>query len=86
MPCIHVVPLFGGGQGNLCLSGPIIRFDKFVLNSGSGGAVTFSPDLTNLPQGTVISPGETWNFQHWTRDVNPTQTSNTSNGLEIQFH
>lgn len=79
------VPFFGGSQGNLCLGGQIIRFDQFVLSSGGMGAVTFSPDLLNLPQGIVLSPGETWNFQYWTRDLNPMQTSNTSNGIEIQF-
>ena len=79
------VPLFGGSQGNLCLGGQIVRFDGDVLNSGATGSVSFSPDLTDLPQNTVFSPGETWSFQYWTRDANPTPTSNTSNGLEIQF-
>jgi hypothetical protein len=79
------VPLFGGGQGNLCLGAPQIRFNQFVLNPGTSGRVDFAPDLTNLPQGILIQAGETWNFQYWHRDVNPGPTSNTSDGLAIAF-
>ena len=57
-----------------------------VLFSGSAGEMTFSPDLTNLPQGIVFQPGETWNFQLWYRDiVGPNFTSNTSDGLAVTF-
>jgi len=76
---------FGGSQGNLCVGTPILRFAGDVLNSGASGEFAFSPDLGSLPQGTVINPGETWNFQCWFRDLNPGSTSNTSNGLSIQF-
>jgi hypothetical protein len=79
------VGLFGGSQGNLCLGGSIVRFSKNVLNSGAAGSISFSPDLTALPQGTVISPGTQWNFQFWFRDNNPGATSNTSNGLAVKF-
>jgi hypothetical protein len=79
------VGLFGGSQGNLCLGGSILRFSTNVLNSGAAGSVSFSPDLTALPQGTVISPGTQWNFQFWFRDSNPGVTSNTSNGLAVNF-
>ncbi len=79
------VPLFGGSQGNLCLGSPQIRFSQFVLNPGTSGRVDFAPDLTNLPQGTVIQAGETWSFQYWYRDQNPSSTSNTSNGVAIAF-
>lgn len=79
------VPLFAGGQGNLCVGGPQIRFMQNIVNSGAGGAVSFSPDFANLPQGTVFEAGSTWNFQLWFRDNNPTQTTNTSNGVEVSF-
>ena len=79
------VGLFGGSQGNLCLGGSMVRFSKNVLNSGAAGSVSFSPDLTALPQGTVIAPGTQWNFQFWYRDSNPGATSNTSNGLAVDF-
>jgi len=77
---------FGGSQGNLCLGSPLVRFAGNVLNTGALGAVTFSPDLTALPGGTVISPGETWSFQMWYRDNNPGSTSNTTDGLQIPFN
>jgi hypothetical protein len=79
------VGLFAGSQGNLCLGGSILRFSANVLNSGSAGSVSFSPDLTSMPQGTVIAPGSQWNFQFWFRDSNPSTTSNTSNGLAVNF-
>ena len=34
----------------------------------------------------AIQSGETWNFQAWFRDSNPTATSNFTDGLEIQFN
>jgi len=84
------VPLFGGGMGNLCLAAPIYRLSTppsgQVLDSGPHSV---GVDLTALPQPTGAVPavvGETWNFQAWFRDVvGGTQTSNTSDGLEIRF-
>ncbi|MCP3917467.1 MAG: hypothetical protein GY711_18130 [bacterium] len=79
------VPSFGASQGNLCLALPIVRFSSHILVASSTNEVGFAPDLTRLPQGTVFQPGETWNFQLWFRDVNPGQTSNTTDGLAITF-
>ena len=84
------VPLFGGGMGNLCLGGKIYRLNQpptgEVLFSGPGGVMTFSPDLTILPGGVVLQPGETWNFQLWFRDVvGPIFTHNTSDGLAVTW-
>ena len=31
----------------------------------------------------TVSSGQAWNFQFWYRDVNPTSTSNFSNGVEL---
>ena len=73
------------GQGFLCIGNPQIRFNGFILSSGAGGAVSFSPDLDNLPQNAQIVAGDTWNFQMWHRDNNPTTTSNFSTPLEILF-
>lgn len=76
----------GGSQGDLCLDMPIGRFNSSVASSGPGGQILFDVDLTALPQGTgtvAAMPGETWNFQTWYRDVNPTPTSNFTNGLAI---
>lgn len=79
------VPLFGGGQGNLCLASPIVRFSADVLDTGALGTISFQPQLGNLPQGTVVQPGEAWNFQLWFRDSNPDLTSNTSNAVCVEF-
>ena len=77
------VPFFGGSQGVLCVGAPLYRFSGNVLGSGASGVMTFSPDFQNLPSGATFNHGSTWNFQLWYRDMNPGQTSNTSNGIEI---
>ncbi len=81
----------GGSDGNLCLGGSIGRYvgPNQVKQAGETGSISLLIDLTSTPQptGTVsISPGETWNFQGWYRDVNMTgPTSNLTNGLEVSF-
>ncbi len=79
------LPLFGSSQGNLCLSLPIVRFSDDILVSSTSGEMVFVPDLSKLPQGTTVQPGDTWNFQLWFRDSNPMPTSNTTNGLALTF-
>ena len=54
--------------GVLCLGAPQLRFNQDVLDSGTAGSMSFSPDLTSLPQGQVVQAGETWYFQLWHRD------------------
>ena len=81
----------GGSQGNLCLGGSIGRYVGAgqILNSGAGGSFELQLDLTQTPTPTglvAISPGETWNFQTWHRDVaGGSATSNFTNGLSIAF-
>ncbi|MCP3919929.1 MAG: hypothetical protein GY711_30740 [bacterium] len=72
-----------GSQGNLCLGGSIVRFSGDILNSGAAGVVSFHPDPLDLPGGTVWMPGDTWNFQFWTRDGQG--PSNFSDGATIIF-
>jgi glucose/arabinose dehydrogenase len=79
------IPGFGGSQGNLCLGAPILRFATDVVVSGPAGVFKFTPDLTGLPGGATVLAGEEWRFQCWYRDVNPGQTSNTSDGLAVRF-
>ncbi|MCP3918077.1 MAG: PQQ-dependent sugar dehydrogenase [bacterium] len=79
------LPLFGGSQGNLCLGTPIVRFAGDVQNSGATGSVSFQPDFGNLPNGTTLEVGDSWNFQYWYRDQNPGITSNTTAGVEVQL-
>lgn len=67
-----------GSQGLLCLGGSISRYGT-ILNTGSSGSFELAIDLTAIPQmsSTVAGvAGETWRFQAWHRDVNPTATSN----------
>ncbi len=79
------LPGFGGSQGVLCLGSPLVRFRSDVLLTSMEGTVNFQPDLLDLPEGTVVQPGEDWFFQLWYRDSNPTATSNTTAGLAISF-
>ena len=72
-------------QGVLCLGSPILRFSLHVLNSSPGGWAQFRPDPSNLPQGTVITPGSTWHFQYWYRDANPGSVSNLSEAVSLTF-
>jgi hypothetical protein len=43
--------------------------------------------MGNIPLTPVTSilAGETWNFQAWYRDLNPTNTSNFTDGLSVTF-
>ncbi len=69
-------------SGLLCLGAPQIRFTGNIQSSGSTGSVSFSPDLSNLPQGTAVQPGETWTFQLWHRDG---ASSNFSSSLSLTW-
>ena len=78
-----------GSQGNLCVSGQIGRHTANVLSTGAAGEFSLQLDLTAVPTpgGPVaISAGETWNWQAWFRDVNPTQTNNFTDGITIVFN
>ncbi|MDF1839581.1 MAG: hypothetical protein P1V35_17060 [Planctomycetota bacterium] len=79
-----------GSQGTLCVGGSIGRFNRpgEVQFSGTSGSVLMDIDLSNIPQPngpTAILPGETWNWQFWYRDNNPTSTSNLSDGNSVTF-
>jgi hypothetical protein len=83
------VPGFGGSQGNLCVGAPIVRLN--IPNTGqvdltdAVGTRSYSVAWDDVPAAATIAPGETWNFQLWFRDTNPTVTSNTSNGIQVMF-
>ena len=82
------IPGPGGSSGVLCLGAPTARFNSNVLVV-SAGEVSLSLDLTQVPLpptfAHAIIAGETWNFQLWFRDGNPTPTSNFSDGLTVTF-
>ena len=72
-------------QGNLCLAGPVARFNAAVQSSGAMGDFALEIDLMNIPITPPIAAlaGETWNFQAWFRDANPAPTSNFTDAVSI---
>jgi predicted extracellular nuclease len=77
-----------GSQGTLCLGGSIGRYSTSVLSSGSLGEVALQLDVTALatPNGPAAAmAGETWSFQYWYRDANPTSTSNFSVATQVTW-
>lgn len=87
-PTMIAIP--GVGQGYLCLAGAIGRYlqpGQVQLTDG-GGSVSLALDLsaTPTPLGFVaIAPGETWHFQCWYRDRNPTATNNLTHAVAVSF-
>ncbi|MEZ6018390.1 MAG: hypothetical protein R3F49_25065 [Planctomycetota bacterium] len=86
----NVVPNAGGSQGTLCLGGTVGRYNGagLVMTADAAGRMHLDLDLahTPTPVGTVaVVAGQTWRFQCWYRDVNPTVTSNFSDALELSF-
>lgn len=82
----NVIP--PGSQGRLCLGGSIGRYQTSVLNSGASGSFELAIDVTAIPEGPVFSAavaGDTWRFQAWFRDANPTATSNFTDAVAVTF-
>lgn len=80
----------GGSQGDLCLAGDIGRYvgPGQIQNSGASRSIALALDLTAVPgpTGSVsVTAGETWVFQGWYRDANPTITSNFTDAVSVQF-
>ncbi|MCP3920871.1 MAG: hypothetical protein GY711_35535 [bacterium] len=75
-----------GSQGIVCLTANIGRFNQAaqIIQGPSGDLAV---DLTALPVNPphAVQPGETWNFQCWFRDNNPSLTSNFTDGISIAF-
>ena len=63
-----------------------MRMGGSTQNTASTNTLTYVVDFQALPGGAVFLAGQTWNFQAWFRDVNPTATTNLSSGLAITFH
>lgn len=84
------VPGVGGGEGNLCVGSPLVRFNSSIASSGASGSLSYALDLSSLPSGVgtrPVDPGETLYFQWWHRDVASTglPTSNLTRGLRVFF-
>lgn len=78
----------GGSQGNLCIGADTGRYMSQIASSGIFGTLALAVDATAIaqPVGTVAAlPGDTFNFQCWHRDNNPTATSNFSRGFAVTF-
>ncbi|MDF1837157.1 MAG: hypothetical protein P1V35_04760 [Planctomycetota bacterium] len=78
-----------GSQGNLCLGGTGGRYNQAgnILFSGITGSVQLTIDLNTMPTNPVqmVVAGQSWYFQNWYRDQNPSNASNFTEGLEIAF-
>jgi hypothetical protein len=77
-------------QGALCLGGAIGRFvgPGEIQSAGAVGSFGLTLDLNALPSPTgfvVAAAGETWSFQAWYRDANPSVTSNLTDGVAVTF-
>ena len=84
------VPGAGGGEGTLCLGGAIGRFmlPGQVRVAGADGSAALKLLVGALPQPTgavAASVGETWSFQAWYRDANPSSTSNLTDGVAVTW-
>jgi hypothetical protein len=78
----------GCSQGDLCVGGFIGRYSGpgQIKNSGASGSFSLAIDFTRMPQpfGNVVAQaGQTWHFQAWYRDANPTSTSNFTDAVRI---
>lgn len=77
--------------GRLCLGGFIVRLDEpgQIGSSGTSGQFFVHLDLNAIPgpSGPIpVSPGETWNFQAWHRDiVMGAPTSNYTTAVSVVF-
>jgi len=80
----------GGSQGNLCILGSIGRYNLVnqIFFTGTTGSGQLTLDLTQTPTASGPVPvlaGQTWNFQAWYRDQNPSNASNFTDGYAILF-
>ncbi len=77
----------GGSQGNLCIRGPLARFNAMIPNSGIGGFFEQRIDTSQIPTqpATAIQSGETWHYQAWYRDQNPQPTSNFTSATSVLY-
>ncbi|MCP3919030.1 MAG: hypothetical protein GY711_26090 [bacterium] len=75
-----------GSQGIICITGNIGRYNQ-IANIIQGPTGTIALNLMAIPVNppVAVQPGDTWNFQCWFRDNNPTLTSNFTDGVEVTF-
>ncbi len=81
----------GGSQGNLCLGGAVGRYvgpGQIQQSSAEGRfSLSIDPGAMMTPSGPILPPfGQTWNFQAWFRDANPTATSNFTDAASVPIY
>ncbi|MEZ6015661.1 MAG: hypothetical protein R3F49_11135 [Planctomycetota bacterium] len=76
-------PLPGGSQGALLLAPPLHFWSDRVARADAQGHLEVTIDLTQPLLGAPPTAGDTWHFQLWFRDRNPTPTTNTTNGVTV---
>lgn len=84
------LPMPGGSQGNLCLNGADIgRYVNSPMLVSADGVGMQAIDLTQIPHPSLGSiaaiAGQTFGWQLWYRDLNPTLTSNWTNAVRVTF-
>ncbi len=83
------VSMPAGSSGRLCLGGEIGRYSDQLLISGGAGTFQLELDLANTPVPAgfqSVLPGETWRFQAWFRDLDPSgPTSNFTDTVAVTF-
>ncbi|MCA9001984.1 MAG: endonuclease [Planctomycetes bacterium] len=83
------IPMPAGSQGILCVGGQLGRFNSptEVRWTGALGFFQVPIDLTQMPTNPVqpVLAGQSWNFQAWFRDQNPTSTSNFTDAIAFTF-
>ncbi|MCP3920801.1 MAG: hypothetical protein GY711_35185 [bacterium] len=79
-----------GSQGTFCLALPYGRFNapSQILYSGSDGRFNLDVNTNDMPMSphAPVLAGQTWRFQGWFRDNNPSLTSNFTDGVAVTFH
>ncbi|MBL4771440.1 MAG: hypothetical protein JKY61_09940 [Planctomycetes bacterium] len=83
-------PNSGGSLGTLCLAGSILRLNTpaHLGLSGADGRRTIQLDPAAFPSPghPPILSGQTWIFQYWYRDNQPTPATNFTGATAVMFH
>jgi len=76
-----------GGAGTLCLGQPLVRIPGSTRQADMQGNWIVGFDLAAPPISAALPIvfGESWRFQAWYRDTNPSPTSNLSEAVEVEF-
>lgn len=80
------MPIGGSSQGRLLVGPPVTRFLGQIQQADATGFMSLQIDVTQpMLGGQPVGPGETWYYQYWFRDANPSVTSNTTSAVQVTF-